>query len=179
MAQVFQVAADRLHPNDDAYEVRTSNALPNPFEPEISFTTDFLHWPPLANVITDTHVARRDRFGRLVAFLARIESDGHLPTGSIYGLAVDERSALLVDRNGIATLVEYRGAGYRTRGAYLVRLTKVNQLTPGRPLRATVEVLHLDRPGQTLNLFSKRGEGASYAVTVDGARIPPYSKDPY
>ncbi len=173
------VAADRLHPGDDAYEVRTSNALPNPFEPEISFTTSFLRWPPLANVITDTHFARRDRFGRLVAFLARIERAEHLPAGTIYGLAVDERSSLLVDRNGIATLVEYAGPGYRTRGAYLVRLRAVHQLLPGRPLRATVEVLHLDRPGRTLNLFTKRGAGVSYAVTVNGARVPPYSKDPY
>ena len=173
------VAGDRLHPNDDSYEVRTSNALRNPFEPEISFTTGFLAWPPLANVITDTHFARRDRFGRLVAFLARIEHDGNLPAGTMYGLAVDERSSLLVDRDGVARLVEYTGPGYRTRGAYLVRLVSVERLVPGKPLRATVEVLHLDRPGDRLSLYTKRGQGKRYRVVVDGARTPPYSRSPY
>ncbi|HEY5425200.1 MAG TPA: ABC transporter substrate-binding protein, partial [Candidatus Tumulicola sp.] len=66
-------AADRLHPHDDSYEVRTRNALPDPFEPEISFTTGLFAWPPMAGIITDTHFARRDRFGRLVAFMARID----------------------------------------------------------------------------------------------------------
>jgi cyanophycinase-like exopeptidase len=173
------VAADRLHPNDDAYEVRTSNALPNPFEPEISFTTGTFAWPALRNVITDTHFARRDRLGRLVAFLARIEHDRHLPTGTVYGLGVDERSALAVGADGVATLLEYRGPGYRTRGAYLVRLTKVTQLRPGRPLVAIVSVLHADRPGMQLDLTAKRGQGQRYTVAIDGSRIPPYAKDPY
>jgi len=173
------VAADRLHPNDDAFEVRTPDALRNPFEPEISFTTDMFDWPPLRNVITDTHFARRDRFGRLIAFLARIEHDRHVPTGTFYGLAVDERSALLTDRNGIATLAEYPGSGYRTHGAYLIHLVDVRRLAPGKPLMATVEVLHLDRPGARLDLKSKRGDGPIYRVTLDGSKTPPYSRNPY
>jgi peptide/nickel transport system substrate-binding protein len=173
------VAADRLHPNDDSYEVRSSNALPNPFEPEISFTRGMLEWPPLANVITDTHFARRNRFGRLVVFLARIEHERRMPTGTMYGLAVDERSSLVVDRHGIATLLKYTGPGYQTRGAYLIHLIGVKQLVPGRPLIATVEVLHLSRAGAHLNLLARQGEGSTYQVTVDGSRTPPYSRDPY
>jgi len=172
------VAADRLHPNDDSYEVRTSNAVPNPFEPEISFTRGMFAWVPLANVITDTHFARRNRFGRLVVFLARIEREGHLRPGTVYGVAVDERSSLVVDRHGIATLLEYPGNGYRTKGAYLVNLVDVKQLTPGRPLIATVNILHLNRAGARVNLLTKQGEGTSYRVTVDGAGTL-YSKDPY
>jgi cyanophycinase-like exopeptidase len=173
------VAADRLHPNDDAYEVSTKNALPNPFEPEISFTTGFLAWPPLANVITDSHFARRDRFGRSVAFLALLERQKHLPTGTIYGLAIDERSSLVVDKNGVGTLLQYPGSGYRTRGAYLLHLIDVRQLTPGKPLVATVQVLHLGQSGDRANLFAKRGDGSTYRVVVDGARAHPYSQDPY
>jgi peptide/nickel transport system substrate-binding protein len=172
------VAADRLHPNDDNYEVRTANAVPSPFEPEISFTTGFFAWPPLAGVITDTHFARRNRFGRLVAFLARI-SQAKLMQSTPYGLGIDERSALLVDKNGRATLVEYRGKGYQTRGAYLVKMLGVDRLVRGAPLRARVNVLHVGRPGATLDLFSKRGQGATYDVVVDGARAPFYSRSPY
>ncbi|HKE37163.1 MAG TPA: ABC transporter substrate-binding protein, partial [Candidatus Baltobacteraceae bacterium] len=172
------VAADMLHPNDDAFEVRTPDALRNPFEPEISFT-DMFAWPPLRNVITDTHFARRDRFGRMVTFLARIEHDRHLPTGTFYGLAVDERSAMLTDRNGVATLTEYPGSGYRTRGAYLIHLVDVKQLVPGKPLIATVEVLHLDHSGAKLDLPAKRGQGSIYRLTLDGSKTPPYSRSPY
>jgi peptide/nickel transport system substrate-binding protein len=173
------VAADRLHPNDDSFEVRTPDATRDPLEPEISFTANMFAWPPLRSVITDTHFARRDRFGRLIAFLANIEQSQHLRTGTVYGLAVDERSALLVDRSGIATLAEYRGSGYRTRGAYLIHLVNVEPLRPGRPLVATVEVLHLGRPGAKLDLPAKRGDGTIYRLTVDGGKTPPYSRDPY
>lgn len=173
------VAADRLHPNDDNYEVRTSNAVPDPLEPEISFTTALFAWPPLTHVITDSHFARRDRFGRLVAFLARLESANHLPTGTLYGLGVDERSALAVDRNGVATLLEYSGSGYHTRGVYLMHLLRVAPIAAGRPLVATVRVLHLDRAGARLDVIAKRGDGTSYDVDVDGRKTPPYSKNPY
>ncbi len=173
------VAADKLHPNDDNYEVRTNNAVANPFEPEISFTHGFLAWPPLRNIITDTHFARRDRFGRTVAFLARLEAQQHLATGTLYALAVDERSAIAVDSHGVGTLMEYPGSGYRTRGAYLLQLISVNQLVRGKPLIATVRVTHLAKPGDHIDLFAKKAPGATtYTVEVNGAKTPPY-KDPY
>ncbi|HEV7179443.1 MAG TPA: ABC transporter substrate-binding protein [Candidatus Baltobacteraceae bacterium] len=173
------VAADRLHVSDPDYEVHTKVALRNPFTPEISLTTGFLSWPPLVDVITDTHFARRDRFGRSVAFMVRAKADKRTASGTIYGVAVDERSSLVVDKNGVATLLEYRGPGYRTRGAYLLRLLNVQRAVPGVPLVATVRVLHLDRPGETLNLFTKTGDGKSYTVTVNGAHATPYDRDPY
>lgn len=168
-------AADRLRPTGN---VGSKDAARDPFEPEISFTTGFLAWPPLRDVLTDTHFARRDRFGRLVAFMA-LAQRSHLIPEAIYGLAVDERSALVVDRNGIATLLEYRGAGYRTRGAYVLGGLRVLDLRPGHPLVATVQVLHVGRAGARLDLFSKTGEGERYDVTVRGALDPRYDRDPY
>jgi peptide/nickel transport system substrate-binding protein len=173
------VAADRLHPNDDSYEVDTKTAVPNPTEPEISFTTGYFAWPPLADVVTDTHFARRDRFGRSVVFLSLVSQKHLTPSGKIYGVAVDERSALVVDKHGIATLLEYGGSGYKTKGAYILTNIHVTQLQPGKPLIATVHVLHLYRPGQTVNLFTKQGQGHDYDVTVDGTHAHPYSRDPY
>jgi cyanophycinase-like exopeptidase len=172
------VSADRLHADDDDYSVNAANALGNPWEPEISFTSGLFDWPPLQNVITDTHFAKRDRFGRAVAFLAQLERARHLPTGTLYALAVDERSAVVVNARGIGRLLEYAGEGYRTRGAWLMHLVSVDPLDPGLPLRATVEVLHLARPGATIDLVRKTGQGRTYRVTVDGSRTPPYA-DPY
>lgn len=173
------VAADRLHPHDDSYEVRTPDAVGDPFEPEISFTTGLFAWPPMAGIITDSHSARRDRFGRLVTFLTRIHAAKLVPHGAIDGLAIDERSTLVVDKAGVATLLEYTGSGYRTRGAYLLSGLDPMRFTRGKPLLASVRVLHLNRQGERFNLFTKRGDGVSYSVTVDGDRHPPYDLNPY
>ncbi len=172
-------AADKLHPNDDDFNVTTSNAVPNPFEPEISFTHDFVQWPPLRGIITDTHFAKRNRFGRTVAFLALLEAKQHLRTGSLYALAVDERSAIVVNSHGVGTLMEYPGSGYRTRGAYLLQLVSVKQLTPGKPLIATVRVTHISKPGSTIDLYTKRVPDAdTYTIEVNGSHLPAY-KEPY
>ncbi len=173
------VAADRLHEDDPDYNVTTANAVRNPYEPEISFTTGFLSWPPLRNTITDTHFARRDRFGRTVVFLARLESENHLPTGTITALAVDERSSIVVNRDGAGILLKHVGAGYQSKGVYLVRLLSVKRLERGKPLLATVQVFHIANAGAKINLKTKDGDGVRYTVTVDGSKANPYSRNPY
>jgi cyanophycinase-like exopeptidase len=168
------VAADRLHPGDDDYNVRTSNAVPNPLEPEISFTVGLFAWPPLSNTITDTHFVARDRFGRLVVFLTRILHDG-LGTAPFYGLGVDEGSVVLVDADGRATVRR----SPKSHGAYLVRMSSAPELHAGRPFNATVAVMHVGRDGEHFDLAHKSGAAPWYSVTVDGTRTPPYSRDPY
>jgi cyanophycinase-like exopeptidase len=167
-------AADRLHPNDDDYAVTTSNAAHDPLEPEISFTTNLFDWPPLRGTITDSHFVKRDRFGRLVAFLGRIVHD-RLGSAPVYGLGIDEGSAVLVEPDGTATL-RIKG---KDRGAYLVRMTKAPQLAPGAPLRASVDVAHIARDGERFDLAHHRASEPWHAVTVDGRRTPPYDADPY
>jgi len=167
------VAADRLHPGDENYAVTTQNALSDPFEPEISFTSLFA-WPPLADTITDTHFVVRNRFGRLVAFLARIVHDKLGPT-PYYGLGVDEGSVVLVDRDGMATV----RTKAHSRGAYVVRLDGPVAMQRGQPLRAIVDVAHIGRDGERFDLLHKRPGVAWTRVQVDGAHSPFYRPDPY
>jgi cyanophycinase len=167
-------AADRLHPNDDDYAVTTSNAVPNPLEPEISFTTALFDWPPLRGTITDSHFVKRDRFGRSIVFLARIVHD-KLGSAPVYALGVDEGSVVLVEPDGAAT-VRIKG---KDRGAYLVRMTKPPRLAPGAPLHATVDVVHVARDGERFDLAHHRASEPWRTVTVDGRRAPPYDNDPY
>lgn len=173
-------AADRILPDDR--DVATPDAVANPYEPAISFTTDFFHWPPLAGAITDTHFARRDRFGRLAAFMARSLRDRLLPGPHAYGVAVDEGAALLVDSRGIATLVE-RGReddGYVPKGAYILQMGSAGRIAPGKPLLAVVHVTHLKKPGARYDLVAKQGAGTRYTVRVNGTeRRHPYSRNPY
>ncbi len=165
------VAGDRFNTN-----THTSDAVANPLEPRISFTTGLFEWPALTDTITDTHFVVRDRFGRTVAFLARILHDRLLPNAqTVYALGVDQASAVVVDPDGMATVLNAAGG----RGAYLVRAGATPHLTAGRPLRYAVAVSHLGRTGERFDLLHKRTAEPWYPVTVDGARSPIYSRDPY
>ena len=165
------VAADRLN-----QETHTSDAVENPLERQITFTTGLFAWPALAATITDTHFVVRNRFGRMVAFLARILDDRVLSgVSTVYGLGVDQASAVVVDPDGMATVLS--GAG--GRGAYLVRADATPQLVAGERLRYTVAVSHIARSGERFDLLHKQTREPWYSLTVDGARTPVYSRDPY
>ncbi len=167
------VSADRV-----GNDTHTADAVKYPLEPRISFTTGFFAWPPLADTITDTHFAIRDRFGRSVVFLARILHDGTLrDTGTAYALGVDQESVVLVDRNGIGTLLNGKPPG--NLGAYLIRATAMPHLLRGSPIRYAVEVSHIARSGERFDLLHKTTSEPWYRVVVDGAKQPPYSRNPY
>jgi len=80
--------------------VTSATALANPFDNLVTVdSTTFIKNTFLNNTITDTHFDNPDRKGRLVTFLARIQSD--------YGnyakaIACDEYTAVCIDTNGLA-----------------------------------------------------------------------------
>lgn len=86
--------------------VTSAQALADPYHRYVTFTYDFFKWANLQNVITDSHFVPRDRMGRTLAFLARQIQDGR--AASALGLAVNEETSVVVDRDGLATVM---GAG--------------------------------------------------------------------
>jgi cyanophycinase-like exopeptidase len=165
------VAADAMD-----VETHTGDATKDPLEPRISFTTGLFAWPALADTITDTHLVVRNRIGRTITFLARIFHDRLLPNAQqIYGLGIDEGSAVVVDPDGTATLVNTAKA----RGAYLIRTDTPPRLIPGEPLHYTVEIAHLARDGERFDLLHKTTRENWYTITVDGSSKSVYSADPY
>lgn len=85
-------------------------ALANPYNKQVTFTYDFFNFPVLgsgANVITDQHFVVRDRMGRLLTFLARQIKDGKSATA--WGIAANEETSVIVDKNGLATVVANDG----------------------------------------------------------------------
>jgi len=165
------VVADRLN-----LETTTRDAVNDPLEPRISFTTGLFVWPALRDTLTDTHFVARNRFGRSVVFLARILRDGVLPRARrVYALGVDQGSAVVVDPDGTATLLNQTGA----RGAYLVRADAPPSIASGRPFVYAVEVAHIAREGERFDLLHKRTAEPWYTVTVDGSHTSIYSRDPY
>jgi cyanophycinase-like exopeptidase len=83
--------------------VLSSEALSNPYHRYISFTYDFFHWANMGGTITDSHFVTRDRMGRTMAFVARQIKDGKAASG--LGMAVNEATSVVVDRNGLATVM--------------------------------------------------------------------------
>jgi cyanophycinase-like exopeptidase len=165
------LAADRL-----GVVTATSDAVNDPTEPRISFTTGLFSWPALRNTITDTHLVARDRIGRTIVFLARIIQDNILPHAHVvYALGVDQGSVVVVDPDGRATLLNTAGA----RGAYLIRAEHPPYLRAHQPIHYTVEISHLAREGERFDLLHKTTQEPWYSVTVDGVRHPAYSVDPY
>ena len=84
--------------------------LANPYFERVTLEREFLKVPHLENLITDSHFAKRDRMGRSLGFLARIMKDGW--SSSPREVAIDEKSAVLVEADGKARVV---GTG---KGAY-------------------------------------------------------------
>jgi beta-aspartyl-peptidase (threonine type) len=77
-------------------------ALADPFDAGMTLESDFLHFPGLEDLVTDTHFSARSRLGRLLAFVARLR--GEAGNARVFGIGVDEKTALLVGADGIGRL---------------------------------------------------------------------------
>jgi cyanophycinase-like exopeptidase len=84
--------------------VLSSEALANPYNSYISFTTGMFSWPFYGATVNDSHFVTRDRMGRTMAFVARMIKDGLAGGGKAWGVGVEEGGSLYIDRNGLATL---------------------------------------------------------------------------
>ncbi len=89
--------------------VTSAEALANPFDPKVTLERDFLSIPVMRGIITDSHFSPRQRLGRTVAFLARIEQDGWAKRARAIG--IDEATAVLVEPDGKA-IVAGKGSAY-------------------------------------------------------------------
>jgi cyanophycinase-like exopeptidase len=82
--------------------VTSSQALADPFSRYITLDRDFANVSSLQGVIGDPHFSARDRMGRDLAFMCRIYLNAWSATPR--DIAVDERTALLIDPRGTATV---------------------------------------------------------------------------
>ena len=78
-------------------------ALANPYDASISFTYGYNNFSYMNKVITDQHFVARDRMGRLLSFMTRQIKDGK--TISVWGVAVNEQTPVVVNNVGLATVV--------------------------------------------------------------------------
>jgi len=147
--------------------VTSSQALLDPYHREITFTYDFFNWPNLGGVITDSHFVTRDRMGRTLAWLARQIRDGR--ASSALGLAVNEVTSVVVDKNGLARVF---GDG----PAYFILADHVPEVCERRtPLTYSNFKIWKVPAGGTFDLANRPATGF-YLISVTNGAL---SGDPY
>jgi len=128
--------------------ITSADALANPFSQSITLgRADFLHMPLLQNTVTDMHFDERDRRGRLITFLARMNTDWLIQPR---GIAVNERTAVCIEPDGTACVM---GTGI----AYFVTQNKKND---GPEQCISGEPLHWLRKQQAVNVEAIQGTAA-------------------
>ncbi len=157
---VYSAQGDK--PDDPNLDSRT--AMADPFSPRVTLVKGFLHIPLLRATITDTHFAHRDRMGRLLTFLARLNQPegggGSSPKPGVRGLGIEQQVAVLVDPDGTAHVVG-RGA------AYLIECPEARGVVqPGQALAfGPYSVLKI-ASGESFNLKDGSGAGVRYTLNV-------------
>ena len=132
-------------------------ALADPYAPDLTLARGFLALPRLENVITDQHLQERDRIGRTVALLSRLQQDGWSQRPR--AIAADRETALHVNPvSGIAEV--FATADHPTPYVYFMRpVGPPDACRRGEPLdTGAIEVYRLG-PGGRFDLGNWRGTG--------------------
>lgn len=123
----------------DGGSIVSEDALGDPLGPGVTLVRDFLHFPHLEHIITDSHFGKRGRLGRLIAFVSNLRARG---VDEVVGLGVDEGAALCVDGDGIGRLFTPIPGG----AAWLVVPTaRPTRIEAGKPL--DIEGVHVTGVG--------------------------------
>lgn len=146
--------------------VEAQDALMDPYE-DISFTYDFLKWANMKGTIADTHFDKRDRMGRTMTFIARQIRDGI--ADSALGIAVDEQTSVVVDKNGLARVMG-KGPAYFVVGDHMPEVCE-----PQTPLTFSNYKIWNVESGSTFDLKNRPTTGY-YLRSVNKGRI---DSDPY
>lgn len=155
--------------------VVSAEAVANPYRPSMILSGTKLFDLPLGfNILAEPHFQDRDRMGRTLAFMARLRKDAR--TSTLYGVALDERTSLFIDRNNIGTfqrapIVSGKAAG----DGYILRedrrKTTLTQVSAGLPLiYRNVQRIKL-APGQTFDFA--RGLSAQPALNLSVEGVVP------
>jgi len=165
LAVLGEFAYGCLKDKEDDKDLASTDVLPNPYHERVTLVRDFLKVPNLENTLTDSHFSKRDRMGRSLGFLARLVQDGWSKTPR--EVAIDEKSAVLVEPDGNGTVV---GGG---RGAYFLQVKSAPEVCrPNTPLTMHNISVYRAPSGAHFDLKSWTGDGGkSYTISVDNGVV--------
>jgi len=163
----FAYTAQGDKPDDPNLDGKT--AMADPYGRQITLVRGFLDIPILKGVITDTHFAKRDRMGRLLVFLARLNEPEGKNVGAglekIRGIGVEQAAAVLLEPDGDATLVGH-GSAY-----FVEPVGSADVLAAGRPLTFNRFDVKKVGPGHRFNVKAWTGDATPYTLSVKDGKI--------
>src|SRR5271170_184037 len=165
LAVLGQFVYGCLEDKPDDADLTSREVLADPYIKRVTVVRDFLKVPGLENILTDSHFAKRDRMGRSLGFLARIVQDGWSRTPR--EIAIDEKSALLVEASGRAKVV---GTGL---GVYFLQVTDAPEVCkPGQPLTLRNVAAYHSATGAKFDIRGWSGDGGeAYSISVEAGQI--------
>lgn len=150
-----------LYGATDGGSISSREALANPLGEAVTMERDFLHLVLLHGIVTDTHFEKRERLGRLLAFIAKAETLTGEPRRPLRGLGVDEDAAVAVDATGMARVF----ATSPGAGATLVSGNLDEPQVPGKPLDSS----HI----RTIGI----GVGSRFDLATGTVSAPAFERD--
>ncbi|MEO8019739.1 MAG: isoaspartyl peptidase/L-asparaginase [Pseudomonadota bacterium] len=165
----------------DGGSLLSEDAMKDPFGGGVTLVGDFLHLPYLSQVITDSHFAIRERWGRLLVFVGRLATEQQ--DAGITGIGIDEKAALCVEADGTGRVYSI-GRGF----AWLVRPLRAPDAVAAAPYNfhgvpivglgeesgIDLRTFTVTRPAFSLNVSIANGQfdGASLAALKAAAVTP-------
>jgi len=141
-------------------------ALSDPFAPDLTLARGFLTLAGLENVITDQHLQERDRIGRTVALLSRLQQDGW--SARPHAIAADRETSLHVDpATGMAEV--FATADHPTPYVYFMTPAGPPSVCePGKPLTTGAIAVQRLGPGERFDLRTWQASGGiAYELQVE------------
>ncbi|MFC9269030.1 hypothetical protein ACFTXJ_14815 [Streptomyces zhihengii] len=146
--------------------VTSPEALADPYDSYISFTTGMFDWAHYGGVVNDSHFVTRNRMGRTMAFVARAIEDGLTSGGAAWGVGIEEGGgSLYIDRNGLATA--YGKNSYVVLGDH-----RPERADAGRPLSYAGFKIWRLTPGQTFDFRNRPTCGYYLRSVTNGVPDP-------
>jgi cyanophycinase len=161
------VLGEYVYSAEGAESLTSAAALANPYSPDLTLSRGFLSLPRLENVITDQHLQERDRIGRTVALLSRLQADGW--SASPRAIAADRETALHVDpATGVAEV--FATADHPTPDVYFLKPAGPPlHCKNGEPLMTRSITVYRLAPGGRFDLAAWRGDGGvAYELRAEG-----------
>ncbi len=141
-------------------------ALANPYAPELTLARGFLALSGLENVITDQHLQERDRIGRTVALLSRLQQDGW--SEKPRAIAADRETSLHINpADGTAQV--FATPDHPTPYIYFMEPAGPPvRCQPGQPLTSAAISVQRLGPGERFNLRTWQASGGiSYELRAE------------
>jgi cyanophycinase len=152
--------------------ITSAEAMADPHELRVTLGDGFLAAPALRSVLTDSHFSERERAGRLVAFLARLQVD-RPDRPRLVGIGIDEATALCIEPDGEGRVL---GRGQ----AWLLHLNgRAHVITPGQPLSAHAMIVGLGAESRIdFNTFAVTAPTSLRALRIVEGRLLPADPAP-